>query len=286
EQTILFSTNLQPEELVDEAFLRRVPFKIHIGDPSVEEFIDLFKRACEGSDVPWRPDIIERLVMKHYRNIGRPLRRCHPRDLLHQVSCLCAYRGERVELRTEFLDLACTNYFGNQPIMQSSAAMVAKPVGMNASNQNGPNVTSPVIDARILRPTPTSLAAQDSQLVRRPPLNSQPLNSQPLNSRPLNCKPLNSQQVSQSWRTEVIRAPSTAIELPKPLSRPIATSPNSIPFISQLTQRPGIDQAAGDQQSLSSTNNNPTPLPQSPRPTRAPALADLQKTNVAISERT
>jgi len=290
EQTILFSTNLQPEELVDEAFLRRVPFKIHIGDPTIEEFIDLFKRACEGSDVPWRPDVIERLVMKHYRNIGRPLRRCHPRDLLHQVSCLCAYRGERVELRTEFLDLACTNYFGNQPIMQSSAAMVAKPVVMNAANQNGPSVASPVLDARILRPAPTSLAAQDSQPLRRQPLNSQPLNRQQLNSLPLNSLSLNSlslnsQQVSQSLRTEVIRVPSTAMDLPNPLSRPIATNPNSIPFEAQLPQRLGIDQAPGDQQSLGSTNTNSTPLTQSPRPTRAPALAELQGTDITTSER-
>lgn len=266
EQTILFSTNLQPEELVDEAFLRRVPFKIHIGDPSIEEFIDLFKRACEGSDVPWRPEVVERLVMKHYRSIGRPLRRCHPRDLLHQVSCLCAYRGERVELRPEFLDLACTNYFGNQPIMQSSAAMVAKPVGWDVPNQNGPGITAPVVDARIMRPAPNSLSAQNSQPIRGQLLNSQPLNS-------------------QSCRTEVIRVPSSSIELSNPPSQQIvAVSPNSIPSMSQRSLRPGLDQAPQGPQRLNPASSYAAPMTQTPRPIRAPALTDLQGTNAPTVE--
>ena len=129
EQIILFSTNLQPEELVDEAFLRRVPFKINIGDPSVEEFMELFRRACESSSIPWRPDTVEKLIEKHYRSVNRPLRRCHARDLLHQIKCLCLYRDERPELRPDLLDIACRNYFGNQPIFKSSAEGLAPPVG-------------------------------------------------------------------------------------------------------------------------------------------------------------
>ncbi len=114
EQTILFSTNLQPESLVDEAFLRRVPFKIEIGDPSRGEYIELFRRACQGLSIDWRPDVIDSFLERHYRSKGRPLRRCHPRDLLAQVTALAAYRNERAELRMEFLDLACNNYFGLQ----------------------------------------------------------------------------------------------------------------------------------------------------------------------------
>jgi hypothetical protein len=114
EQTILFSTNLQPESLVDEAFLRRVPFKIEIGDPTRGEYIELFQRACLGLSIDWRPDIVDAFIERHYRSKGRNLRRCHPRDLLAQVVALAAYRGERAELRTEFLDLACNNYFGLQ----------------------------------------------------------------------------------------------------------------------------------------------------------------------------
>jgi hypothetical protein len=119
EQIILFSTNLQPESLVDEAFLRRVPFKIHIGDPSIEEFTEIFRRACETYGIAWRPEIVEELIQNHFRKPGRSLRRCHPRDLLHQVKCLCSYRNERMELRTDFLEIACKNYFGNSPILGS-----------------------------------------------------------------------------------------------------------------------------------------------------------------------
>ncbi len=179
EQTILFSTNLQPEQLVDEAFLRRVPFKINIGDPSTEEFIDLFKRACETSDVLWRPDVIEKLIEKHYRSVGRPLRRCHPRDLLRQIKCLCAYRGERAELRPEFLDLACTNYFGNQPIMLSSAAMMSKPVGWEIPNLHGPKLPAQVHDVILNRPVLASAAPQVSQPSRTKPLRTEILRNQP-----------------------------------------------------------------------------------------------------------
>jgi len=212
EQTILFSTNLQPEQLVDEAFLRRVPFKIHIGDPSIEEFMDLFKRACEGSDVPWRPDAVEKLITKHYRNVGRPLRRCHPRDLLHQVKCLCTYRGERVELRPEFLDLACTNYFGNQPIMQSSSAMAARPVGWDVPKHANPGVTAKA-----------NVSLQSNHL----PSQSRPL------SRPQSVP-------SQPSRTEGMRIPTSPAGHPSPLSRPL-TSPlpgSERPALTQPRERP------------------------------------------------
>jgi hypothetical protein len=112
EQITLFSTNLEPEELVDEAFMRRVPFKIQIGNPGLEEFIELFKRVCEASDIPWNIDAVERLIDIHYRQARRPFRRCHARDLIHQIECLCAYRGESVELRNDLVDKAVANYFG------------------------------------------------------------------------------------------------------------------------------------------------------------------------------
>lgn len=113
EQTILFSTNLQPEALVDEAFMRRVPFKIEIGDPSENEFRTLMRRCCEELGFQWRPRAFDYLVHKHYRSVGRPFRRCHSRDLIHQIKAFCAYTGGPLELREEYLDLACRNYFGS-----------------------------------------------------------------------------------------------------------------------------------------------------------------------------
>ncbi|MCA9131752.1 MAG: AAA family ATPase [Planctomycetales bacterium] len=113
EQIVLFSTNLQPHDLVDEAFLRRVPFKIEIRDPGVEEFCYLFERACVAMGFPWRPEVVKQLIENVFHHGQRPLRRCYPRDLLKQVKAYCTYRGEPLDLRIDYLQHACRNYFGN-----------------------------------------------------------------------------------------------------------------------------------------------------------------------------
>ena len=157
EQIILFSTNLQPESLVDEAFLRRVPFKIHIGDPTIEEVMEIFRRACESYEIAWRPEIIEALIHNHYRKTGRSLRRCHPRDLLHQIQCLSAYRNERMELRSDFLEIACNNYFGNSPILESEYSSAA-----NISAATAP-ISEPLLTQRLANSIPLSCPTEMSQ---------------------------------------------------------------------------------------------------------------------------
>jgi hypothetical protein len=138
---VLFSTNLDPESLVDEAFLRRVPFKIQIADPSVEEFTELFRAACESMDIVWRPEIIDRMIDTHYRKLGRSFRRCHARDLLHQIQCLAAYRGERCELRNEFIDQVCRNYFGSNNVLDKSNNKAAElDEAGNGRNENPINL--------------------------------------------------------------------------------------------------------------------------------------------------
>jgi hypothetical protein len=137
EQIILFSTNLQPESLVDEAFLRRVPFKINVGDPCIEEFMEIFRRTCQSYEIAWRPQVVEEFVLKTYKRLGRNLRRCHPRDLIHQINCLCAYRGEKVELRSDFLEIASKNYFGNQPILKESTGNLSVGIGPAPSPSRG-----------------------------------------------------------------------------------------------------------------------------------------------------
>jgi hypothetical protein len=119
EQSILFSTNLQPDQLVDEAFMRRVPFKIEIGDPSRAEFMALLQGACASNGIAWRPDVAEQFVDTHYLAARRPMRRCHARDLLYQIRCVCMYRGERPELRMDLLEQACRNYFGSNPLAKA-----------------------------------------------------------------------------------------------------------------------------------------------------------------------
>src|SRR5213076_3119233 len=83
EQLIIFSTNLEPHDLADEAFLRRIPYKIEITDPPITEFTKLFEASCQAVGCRFVADAVHYLVQTHYAPHGRPLRRCQPRDLLH-----------------------------------------------------------------------------------------------------------------------------------------------------------------------------------------------------------
>ncbi|MEO1498438.1 MAG: AAA family ATPase [Planctomycetota bacterium] len=111
DQLIIFSTNLEPHELADEAFLRRIPYKVEIGDPCVGEFRSLFATACQRFGCEPRAEAVDYLLQKHYQPRGIPLRRCHARDLLTQVRNYCAYEGLEFELRPDFLDRAVNAYF-------------------------------------------------------------------------------------------------------------------------------------------------------------------------------
>jgi len=111
DQLIIFSTNLEPKELVDDAFLRRIPYKIEVLDPTEEEFRELFKLMCPRLGFEYRDEPITYLLQKHYRAVGRPLRCCQPRDLLLQVRNTCLFERRPLEITNELLDFAVKNYF-------------------------------------------------------------------------------------------------------------------------------------------------------------------------------
>jgi hypothetical protein len=108
---IVFATNLDPKDLADEAFLRRIPYKIRITDPTVEQFTRIFELNCEKRKLPFNPVMVAYLQRRHYLPNGRPFRACHPRDLLDQVSAMCRYRGIEPTISRELLDAACAAYF-------------------------------------------------------------------------------------------------------------------------------------------------------------------------------
>lgn len=110
EQLIIFSTNINPDDLVDEAFLRRVPYKIFVEDPTPDEFRSLMKAVSLQLGFAHVPEAAEHLIAFYQRN-NRSIRRCHPRDLLLQVRNYCAYRKIDLMLRPEYLDQACRSYF-------------------------------------------------------------------------------------------------------------------------------------------------------------------------------
>ena len=111
DQLIVFSTNLEPKDLCDDAFLRRIPYKIEVTDPSEEEFRELFKIMCRVVKMEHNPAAVDYLIETHYKAVGRPFRCCQPRDLLTQVRNLCYYEDRKPELTPEFLDFAVANYF-------------------------------------------------------------------------------------------------------------------------------------------------------------------------------
>jgi hypothetical protein len=111
DQLIVFSTNLEPRELVDEAFLRRIPYKIEVVDPTENEFRELFMRLCPAMGIPYRAEALDYLIDTHYKKVGRQFRCCHPRDLLLQVRNYCQYRHEPIELTYDNLDFAIVTYF-------------------------------------------------------------------------------------------------------------------------------------------------------------------------------
>ena len=111
EQLIIFSTNLEPRDLVDEAFLRRIPYKIEIGDPSEKEFQFLFELYARSMGCEYDKDVVTYLIQKHYGPSKRPMRRCHPRDLLIQVRNYCRYHDLPLEMKPEYFDRVMKSYF-------------------------------------------------------------------------------------------------------------------------------------------------------------------------------
>jgi len=103
---------MEPRELADEAFLRRIPYKIHITYPTENKFRDLFRREAAQHEIDYNERAVDELIETHYVKAGRPLRCCHARDLLRQIRHYCQFKGYPVEMTTEHLNVAVRNYFG------------------------------------------------------------------------------------------------------------------------------------------------------------------------------
>jgi hypothetical protein len=111
DQLVVFSTNLEPRELVDEAFLRRIPYKIEVIDPSETEFRRLFRVMGEKLGIAYSEEALDYLIQKHFKEADRPLRFCHPRDLLMQVRNYCKYQDIPPVMSNDNFDRAVENYF-------------------------------------------------------------------------------------------------------------------------------------------------------------------------------
>lgn len=108
---IVFSTNLEPRDLVDEAFLRRIRHKIEIIDPTYEEFREIFIRVAAAHGLPYDDRMLAYLIQEWYIKEDRSLRAVHPRDLIGQMKDIASYLGVPFEMTRDLIDRACEAYF-------------------------------------------------------------------------------------------------------------------------------------------------------------------------------
>ncbi len=125
-QLIVFSTNLDPEQLVDDAFLRRIQMKVGVFSPDEKMFYRIFRTMCESLKVPFDKETFIHLLQTWYYQKNRKLQSVHPRDLLKIVVSLCDYVSEPYHMTPSLIDEACYSYFVSEsdtPDYQTTARM-------------------------------------------------------------------------------------------------------------------------------------------------------------------
>ncbi len=111
DMVIIFSTNMAPEKLVDEAFLRRIQYKIHIDHPSEDDFRAIFRKVCQSNGIAFNDDCCDYLIANYYRRLGVPFNACHPRDLVDHIVVRSRYNHRKPEMTNENLDAAWMCYY-------------------------------------------------------------------------------------------------------------------------------------------------------------------------------
>ena len=111
DQIILFSTNIDPRELADEAFLRRIGYKIRIDYLGEEEYIEICRQTCERLGLEYSPETIRHMIDAEHGGRGIRLSACHPNDILSRVVEICQYDGVKPVLNNDLVKRACQDYF-------------------------------------------------------------------------------------------------------------------------------------------------------------------------------
>ena len=111
EQLVVFSTNLNERDLVDDAFLRRMGYRARVEPPTAGAFVEIFKRTATNRGIAINQECLDHVLQK-YAAEQRVMKGCEPRDLLNKVNDICLFEGRVLQLTPELVDLAWGNYFG------------------------------------------------------------------------------------------------------------------------------------------------------------------------------
>lgn len=122
DQLLLLSTNLNPADLADEAFQRRIRFRVGVDDPDEGQFAQVFRAVCAAKQVPFDPAGLEWLLATWWRPYKRPMRMVQPRDLINQLIAIARYLGRPPAMHPDLLDRACRSYFVLDPAPAAATA--------------------------------------------------------------------------------------------------------------------------------------------------------------------
>jgi hypothetical protein len=105
------ATNLEPSQLVEEAFLRRIHYKIMIDGPNPQQYAEIFTRCCAERGIAYDPSAIDFIYREYYGRHGIPSRACHPRDILDHLVDIARFYETTAVLTDDIIDRACRSYF-------------------------------------------------------------------------------------------------------------------------------------------------------------------------------
>jgi predicted ATPase with chaperone activity len=111
DQLIIFATNLDPKELVDEAFLRRIKYKLEVGNPSEHEYRIIFRAVCAAKGVRYDDGMVSYILEKYYKKYDMDMRACHPRDILSLMIDVARFKQIKPSMNQQLIDQACLSFF-------------------------------------------------------------------------------------------------------------------------------------------------------------------------------
>jgi hypothetical protein len=123
EAFLVFSTNLTPEKIGDEAFLRRIQYKLLVPSPDEDEFRTILLEFCRSKDLEAPLAVVNRFISKHYRQTGKQFRRCHPRDVISHAIDYMHFKRLPYSLNAEILEHAFESCFVSADDLSETAAM-------------------------------------------------------------------------------------------------------------------------------------------------------------------